>query len=46
MFSHSLVILLHPRLINEVKSHPHLSFDEATKRVSIACDIGVVSDFF
>lgn len=34
MFSHSLIIVLHPRLMNEVKSHPHLSFDEATKRVS------------
>ena len=39
MFSHGLVILLHPRLINEVKSHPHLSFEEATKSVSIACDM-------
>lgn len=33
MFSHSLMIVLHPRLMNEVKSHPHLSFDEATKRL-------------
>lgn len=35
MFPHSLVIVLHPRLINEVKSHPHLSFQEAIKTVSM-----------
>lgn len=34
MFSHSMTVVLHPRLMNEVKSHPHLSFDEAVGRVS------------
>ena len=35
MFSHSMTVVLHPRLMNEVKSHPYLSFDEAVGRVSL-----------
>jgi hypothetical protein len=35
MFSHSPMIVLHPRYLDEIKSHPHLSFDEANKKVSL-----------
>lgn len=29
-----MMVVLHPRLMNEVKSHSYLDFDEAVKRVS------------
>ena len=29
-----MTVVLHPRLMGEVKSHPHLDFNEAVKRVS------------
>lgn len=29
-----MTVVLHPRLMNEVKNHPYLDFDEAVKRVS------------
>ena len=33
MFSFAPMIILHPKYINEVKSHPDLSFMEANKKV-------------
>lgn len=27
------MIVLHPRYMDEVKSHPHLTFDEANRKV-------------
>ncbi|KAH1310579.1 hypothetical protein KXX24_004845 [Aspergillus fumigatus] len=32
MFSHAPMIVLHPRYMDEVKSHPHLTFDEANRK--------------
>lgn len=29
------MIVLHPKYINEIKSHPNLSFDEANKKVRV-----------
>jgi hypothetical protein len=35
MFSHSPMIVLHPRYMDELKSHPDLDFNEANKKVRV-----------
>lgn len=30
------LIVLHPKYIDEIKSHPHLDFDSATQKVRVA----------
>ncbi|KAF4201487.1 hypothetical protein CNMCM8927_001473 [Aspergillus lentulus] len=39
MFSHSPMIVLHPRYLDEIKSHPRLSFDEANKKAFFGAKI-------
>ncbi|RHZ56963.1 hypothetical protein CDV55_102522 [Aspergillus turcosus] len=39
MFSHTPMIVLHPRYIDEIKSHPDLDFDEANKKAFFGAKI-------
>lgn len=36
MFSHAPVVILHPKYLNEVKSHPDLDFRQANQKVFIS----------
>ncbi|KAF9888074.1 hypothetical protein FE257_009339 [Aspergillus nanangensis] len=45
MFSHSTTIVLHPKYVNEVKNHPHLSFDQANKKAFFGSKIRGLEPF-